>query len=63
MKIIKLRESTVDRAIRQAADQDFSEIVLVGFKGGDYHVFSSGLEKRSQTVGALEIIKHEIMSE
>jgi hypothetical protein len=61
--IRKLKETTVDRALRHAADEDFTEIVLVGFKDGDFHVFSSGLEKRSQTVGALEIIKHEIMSE
>lgn len=61
--IVKLKMSGMDRLLRDTADHNFDEAVLFGFKDSDYYIISLGFESRTRTIGALEIIKNEILRE
>jgi hypothetical protein len=61
--VLKFKETSAERCLRRAAEEGLEEMVLFGFKGNDYWVFSTELISRTQMIGGLEIIKHDILEE
>lgn len=61
MSVTKLRFTHIDRLLDEVEREKFDEIVLVGFKDGNYEMFSSGGDSKSKVVGALEVIKYELL--
>jgi hypothetical protein len=62
MNVIKIKTTTVDKLLAQAADCGFDELVLVGFKNDSYQIGSAGGPSKTKTIGVLEIIKHDLLS-
>ena len=61
--IVQLRMSDVDRLLTNAATMDFKEIVLIGYDtDNNFTVMTTGVESRTVFLGALELLKHDLLS-
>ena len=56
----KKKESVAD-VLDSAKQDDYDEVIVVGFKNGRYHITNSDLTDGLKVVGALAMAQYEIL--
>ncbi len=62
INIRSVMRSSAKGTLTEASKYDFDEIVIVGLKAGTVTSIWSGLHKKQEMIGALEILKHDLLS-
>lgn len=61
--IVKMRISSVEKLLEEAQKLDADSIVMCAFKGRSFQILISASESRAKTLGALDLIKHDLIHE
>lgn len=51
----------VEDTLRTVGEQEFDEVVVLGFKDGRSYLFHSMIDDTPRVIGAIEWIKHRLM--
>lgn len=60
-KITKRRNESTMKILKLAEEEEFDEVIIVGFNGPNFRVMVSATLSRMQQIGALEFVKKDIM--
>ena len=64
--MIKVIPATSDndkiKVLRDSLAQEFDSVIVLGFKGDEIYIQSSGAEDQLRLIGALEMAKHVTLS-
>ena len=57
----KRERHRVDEALKEAGEQDYDEVVILGFKDGKSYLLHSQIESTVRLIGAIEWLKFRMM--
>lgn len=57
----KSERQKVDDTLRIVGEQNFDEVVVIGFKDGKSYLHHSKIENTTLVIGAIEWIKHRLL--
>ena len=60
--ITNKHEKNIIEVLETVANEGYTNIMVFAYKGGKINIHSSGCEDLTRTVGALEIIKNELLN-